>query len=256
MQTAFSGMELELRQQRLSLVTAKGDVERNLNALSQRMGEMQARLIRLDALGGRLVEMAELDTGEFDFSIRQSAVGGPESVSALQSHTVPDFLANLDLVEDRLNDREQKLWVLEKLMMTRRLQDAVRLEGRPIAKGWISSYYGKRTDPITGKRSFHDGLDFAGKRRSPVMAVAAGVVTYSRERSGFGNMVEIIHGNGLTTRYAHNENNLVKVGDKVSKGQVVALMGSSGRSTGPHVHFEVLRNGRTVNPIKYVKNRH
>ncbi len=253
LQATFGGWEGELRQQRRLLTEASRDAENNLNALAQRMGEMQARIIRIDAMGGRLVEMAELDAQEFDFASRQPAMGGPETVSSLQSYTVPDFLRNLDMVTGQLEDREQKLRILETLMMTRRLQDAVQPTGRPVTKGWISSYYGRRTDPITGKKGFHEGLDFAGRNGSDVITVAAGVVTHSGKRAGFGWMVEIAHGNGLVTRYAHNKKNLVKVGEKVDKGQIVALMGVSGRTTGPHVHFEVLRNGKTVNPIKYVK---
>ncbi len=253
MQAAFGGWERELQQQRRSLTEARRDAENNLNALAQRMGEMQARIIRLDAMGSRLVEMAELDAEEFDFSNRRSAMGGPETMSSPPSHTVPDFLRNLDRVASRLEDREQKLRILEMLMMTRRLQDAVQPAGRPVAKGWISSYYGRRTDPISGKKAFHHGLDFAGKKGSDVITVAAGVVTYSGSRAGYGKIVEVTHGHGLVTRYAHNKENMVKVGEKVNKGQTVALMGTSGRTTGPHVHFEVLRNGKTINPIKIAR---
>ena len=246
--------EGELKRQRQDVARAKEDAEDHLNALAQRLGQLQAHIIRLDALGKRLVDMAELDKGEFDFATRP-ALGGPEDTSSLQSNTVPDFLTALDALGQQLDDRGQQLHVLESLLMNRRLASLVQPTGRPIKKGWISSYYGKRTDPISGKKAFHDGIDFAGKRGSEVVAVASGVVTWSGKRYGYGKMVEINHGNGLVTRYAHNQDNLVKVGEKVRKGQTIARMGSSGRSTGPHVHFEVLRNGRTVNPIKYVRAR-
>ncbi len=246
--------EGELNRQRQDVARAKEDAEDHLNALAQRLGQLQAHIIRLDALGKRLVDMAELDKGEFDFASRP-ALGGPEDTTSLQSNTVPDFLAALDGLGQQLDDRGQQLHVLESLLMNRRLASLVQPTGRPIKKGWISSYYGKRTDPISGKKAYHDGIDFAGKRGSEVVAVASGVVTWSGKRYGYGKMVEINHGNGLVTRYAHNQDNLVKVGEKVRKGQSIARMGSSGRSTGPHVHFEVLRNGRTVNPIKYVRAR-
>ncbi|MDJ0870232.1 MAG: M23 family metallopeptidase [Gammaproteobacteria bacterium] len=246
--------EGELERQREDVARAKANAEHHLNALAQRLGQLQAHIIRLDALGGRLVDMAELDKGEFDF-VSRPAMGGPEDTASLQSNTVPDFLTALDALDQQLDDRSQQLHVLESLLMNRRLASAVRPTGRPIRKGWISSYYGKRTDPITGKKAYHDGIDFAGKRGSDVVAVASGVVTWSGKRYGYGKMVELNHGNGLVTRYAHNQDNLVKVGETVRKGQTIAKMGSSGRSTGPHVHFEVLRNGRTVNPIKYVRAR-
>ncbi len=244
--------ESELALQRQEVNQAKQNAEDHLNALAQRLGQLKGHIIRLDALGGRLVEMAELDKGEFDFG-STPAMGGPEDASSGQSHTVQDFLAALDGLEERIEDRGQQLRALESLMMNRRLASAVQPTGRPIRKGWISSYFGTRTDPINGKKAFHDGIDFAGKLNSDVVAVASGVVTWSGKRYGYGKMVEINHGNGLVTRYAHNKENLVKVGDTVRKGHVIARMGTSGRSTGPHVHFEVLRNGRRVNPIKYVR---
>lgn len=242
----------ELVVQRHELADARQDAEDNLNALAQRMGQLQAHIIRLDALGQRLVEMAELEAGEFDFASRP-AMGGPEDQTSLQSNTVPDFLAVLSSLDQQIEDRQQQLRVLESLLMNNRLQAAAQPAGRPIKKGWISSYYGRRNDPLTGKKAFHDGIDFAGKEGSEVVAVAAGVVTWSGKRYGYGRLIELNHGNGLVTRYAHSQENLVKVGDRVEKGQIIALMGNSGRSTGPHVHFEVLKNGRHVNPIKYVQ---
>jgi murein DD-endopeptidase MepM/ murein hydrolase activator NlpD len=136
--------------------------------------------------------------------------------------------------------------------MNRSLEAQILPTGRPIPDGWISSYFGARTDPFTGLREYHKGLDFAGKDGEEIYAVASGLVTWSAARFGYGQMVEINHGNGYITRYAHNRTNLVKVGDVVTKGQRIALMGSTGRSTGPHVHFEVLKNGRVVDPAKYV----
>ena len=139
------------------------------------------------------------------------------------------------------------------MMMNRNLQAEVMPAGRPVTHGWLSSYFGMRTDPFTGHRAFHTGLDFAGKLGSDVVAVAAGVVTYAGKRSGYGNLVEINHGNGYSTRYGHNSKILVNVGQTIKKGQVIAKMGSTGRSTGPHVHFEVLINGHAVNPKKYIQ---
>lgn len=244
--------EQELGQQREDLANARQDAENNLNALAQRLGELQARIIRLDALGQRLVDMAELEDGEFDFASRP-AMGGPEDGTSLQSNTVPDFLTALASLDGQIEDRQQQLRVLESLLMNSRLQAAALPAGRPIKKGWISSYYGRRSDPITGKKAFHDGIDFAGRMGTEVVAVASGVVTWSGKRYGYGRLIEVNHGNGLVTRYAHNDEDLVKVGDRVEKGQVIALMGNSGRSTGPHVHFEVLKNGRHINPMKYVQ---
>jgi murein DD-endopeptidase MepM/ murein hydrolase activator NlpD len=161
----------------------------------------------------------------------------------------------LDELTSQLDDRQQQLSVLESVLINQNLHDEVIPTGRPILKGWVSSRYGKRADPFTGKQEFHKGIDLAGKKGSAVIAVASGVVMWSGDRYGYGNMVEINHGNGYVTRYGHNEETLVKIGDTVRKGQQIATMGSSGRSTGPHVHFEVWNNGRTEDPIRFIQGK-
>ncbi len=242
----------ELEQQRQQVEVAVAEAERNMNALSRQLGRVQARVIRLDALGRRLTKMANLEKGEFDFDA-EPAQGGPTSAAELQTPAVPDFISELDDLSRQLDSRGEQLSVLETMLMSRNLQDQVYPTGRPIKKGWISSYFGMRNDPFTGKREHHKGVDFAGKEGSDVIAVADGVVTWSGDRYGYGNMVEITHGNGYVTRYGHNKSILVKVGDKVSKGDALAKMGSTGRSTGPHVHYEVLKNGHPVNPNKHIQ---
>ncbi|MDT8404329.1 M23 family metallopeptidase [Sulfuriflexus sp.] len=244
----------ELENQRQQLDIALENAERNMNALSRQLGKMQARVIRLDALGQRLTSMAKLDKGEFDFA-QEPAIGGPESAESLQAASVPDFMQQFDDLSRQLDNRSEQLSVLETMLMSRNLQEQALPSGRPIRKGWISSYYGMRNDPFTGKREHHDGVDLAGKDGSEVIAVASGVVTWSSRRYGYGNLVEVNHGNGYVTRYGHNKEVLVKVGDKVGKGDKLALMGSTGRSTGPHVHFEVLFNGRSKDPVKYINAR-
>jgi murein DD-endopeptidase MepM/ murein hydrolase activator NlpD len=244
--------QAEVLNQRDEVDGAIGDAERNLNALALRMGEIQSRVVRLDALGRRLVEMADLDPQEFSFD-EVPARGGPDLVTEREPFEIPDFLASLEELVQKLEDREPKLAVVEGTLMNRKLHAEVFPTGRPVSKGWISSVFGWRNDPITGKRAFHEGVDFAGRANSEVVAVAAGVVVWSGSRWGFGNTVEVNHGNGYSTLYAHNKKNLVKVGETVKKGQVLALLGSTGRSNGPHVHFEVRRNGKAVNPIKFVR---
>ena len=244
--------QAEVLRQRDEVEDAIGDSKQNLDALALRIGEIQSRVVRLDALGRRLVEMADLDAGEFNFDVAP-ARGGPDLVSEREPFEVPDFLNSLEELVAVLEDREPKLAVVEGTLMNRKLHAEVFPTGRPVNKGWISSVFGWRNDPITGKRAFHEGVDFAGRANSEVMAVAAGVVVWSGARWGFGNAVEVNHGNGYSTLYAHNDKNFVKVGETVKKGQVLALLGSTGRSNGPHVHFEVRRNGKPVNPIKFVR---
>jgi len=241
----------ELAAQRDELRRTRQHAGEQLDALMSRMAQLQARLLRIDALGERITTIAKLDRGEFDFSAAP-ALGGPETGELGEAYQLPEFVEVMDQLAQQIEDREQQLEVLETLLGNRKIQNDVFLAGRPINKGWMSSRFGRRTDPINGRLAWHSGVDFAGKDGSDIVAVASGVVTWSASRHGYGRMVEINHGGGFSTRYAHAKENLVKVGDVVKKGQIVALMGSSGRSTGPHVHFEVYKNGRAVDPARYI----
>lgn len=247
--------EAEIRgiidQGRQQLEVARVEQQAHLDALALRMAKLQAHLMRLDALGERLVGVGKLDAGEFDFST-EPAQGGLDDDPG-SSSSAQELVADLNRIEQLLADRESKLSMLENELANRELIRESVPSGRPVDKGWISSTYGKRIDPMTGKRRMHHGIDFAGVEGAPVHAVAAGVVIRSGKGNGYGNLVEIRHPDGYTTVYAHNEKNLVKPGDLVAKGQVVAQLGSTGRSTGPHVHFEVRRKGRNVNPGKFIR---
>ncbi len=244
--------QAELQRQRQEIAQAARRAREDMNGLAVRLGQLQAQAVRLNALGQRLVEVGHLDRGEFDFTAPPAQGGPAGDAASSQQMEPPDFLRALDDLAAELSDRERKLRVMESIFMNRSLQAEVLPAGRPIKKGWISSYFGMRTDPFTGLREFHKGMDFAGKLGSEVVAVASGVVTWAGERYGYGRLVEINHGNGYVTRYGHGKELLVKVGDIVEKGQVIALMGSSGRSTGPHVHFEVHYKGKVVDPAKYL----
>lgn len=241
---------LDAQQQDLGLV--RQQAQHQLDALMLRLAELQGRMTRLDALGERLTIKGKLDDGEFDFS-EVPALGGPQELpEADHAYSKISLLDAIDQLADQIDNREQQLDLLDSLISNRTLHDDAFLAGLPVRKGWLSSRYGRRTDPFTGKAAWHNGVDFAGKRGSDIISVAAGVIVWSGPRSGFGLLVEVNHGNGYLTRYAHNEESLVKVGDIVSRGQAIAKMGSSGRSTGPHVHFEVLNNGKPQDPSRYI----
>lgn len=244
----------EVREQQQTIAGIRQENEDTLDALAIRIAEMNARVIRLDALGRRLTDMADIEEGEFDFNT-VPALGGPEEPVETGSNVViPDVVEAMSSLDSQLDNREAQLWVLESVLMQESLKERVYPQGRPVSSGWISSYFGKRTDPFTGKPANHTGVDFAGKSGQQISAVADGVVSWSGDRYGYGIMVEITHGNGYATRYAHNSENLVHVGDEVRKGQAVALMGETGRATGPNLHFEVLKNGRRVNPVNFVRD--
>lgn len=241
-------LENNISEQKELIDRARTSAEYELDALAMKLGSMQANVVRLNALGQRLVKAAKLDAKEFNFKDEPS-YGGPSDDESVATVDLGNVISNLD---QQLSNREAQLDVLEEVIMNRQLRNESKPRGRPITKGWTSSYYGKRTDPFTGKLAMHKGMDFAGKAGSEIIAVASGVVTWTGDRYGYGQLVEINHGNGYTTRYGHNADILVEAGDSVEKGQAIALMGSSGRSTGPHVHFEVLKNDRQVNPSKFV----
>jgi murein DD-endopeptidase MepM/ murein hydrolase activator NlpD len=238
-----------LAQQKQQIADLKQQLQLRVDAMAMRLGEMNAHVIRLDALGKRLTEMADIDSREFNFD-RDPPTGGPETEGV--SAQIPDLSTMLSQLEQQVDLRDSQLSALENVILVRELKEEIHPEGRPVNTGFISSYFGERADPFDGREAFHKGVDFAGNVGSDIVAVAAGVVTWAGERSGYGKLVEINHGDGYVTRYAHNERTLVSVGQTVKRGEPIALMGSTGRSTGPHVHFEVLRNGRQVDPLTFI----
>ncbi len=247
----FAELRAALEAQQAEVEFIREDSTRTVDALAARIGQLSAHIIRLDALGQRLVNMAGLEDGEFNFGA-EPPMGGPENSDAAFGMHSGEIGGLVDDLQGQIEDRMRQLDVLESLMFNRRLTAEVRPEGRPVSTGYMSSGFGYRTDPFHGRRAFHGGLDFVAPKGSEVLAIASGVVIFSGRDGNYGNMVELDHGNGLVTRYAHNKENLVTVGDVVKKGDLIALVGSTGRSTAPHVHLEVLENGRLVNPRKYV----
>lgn len=248
---SLDNMQGKFDRQSADLSKLRLQAKRKLKALTLNLAGLQARMTRLDALGEHLTGIADLEEGEFDFS-QPPALGGPLASEFNVAYSSLDINSHLDQFEAQLTDREQQLEILGSLLAHRNLDQQTWLSGRPVEKGWISSHYGQRTDPFTGELSNHDGIDFAGKEGSSIIAVAGGVVTWTGTKSGYGEMVEVSHGDGVVTRYAHNKTNLVEAGDLVTKGETIALMGSTGRSTGAHVHYEVYKHGRAVDPSSYV----
>lgn len=240
-----------LDEQRAEVGAVRLDAQRQLDAFAVHVAELQARLARLDALGARLTELADLDASEFDFSLNVGQ-GGAEDTLGDAAYAPPPFMDELDQLSLRLDSREQLLEVLEQLIGDRQLSEAEYLSGMPVRHGYMSSPFGRRVHPLTGRNTQHKGVDFAAKPGSDVVAVAAGVVSFSGVKSGYGNVIEVSHADGYTTLYAHNKQNIVQIGDLVQRGQTIAKVGRSGRASGYHVHFEVTKSGRLVNPASYI----
>ncbi|SDX33822.1 Murein DD-endopeptidase MepM and murein hydrolase activator NlpD, contain LysM domain [Allochromatium warmingii] len=222
--------------------------------IAAHLGRMQAELLRINALGERLVQHAGLDPQEFDF-INAPPRGGPET-GRTRDYTIKELADELSTLVVLVQDREYKLDQLADQILDARPRSAsTQLSGWPVRSGYITSGYGYRIHPVYNKRQFHSGVDFASPRGAPVQAVADGLVVFSGRRNGYGNVVDIRHRDGLVTRYAHNSTNLVQEGDFVRQGQKIAAVGATGTATGPHVHFEVIRNGQAVNPMPYLRAR-
>jgi murein DD-endopeptidase MepM/ murein hydrolase activator NlpD len=235
----------------LTTFTSKSNPQSNHqnDFLAKRLGELQAESIRIKAITDQLAEMSGLDITAFETP--KPVAGGIESGG--ESLSTSELETDLETLQQGYVEQRNKLTELQKYLLTRSSIKSSIPSGKPVQSGWVSSFYGKRIDPFSGKKAFHRGIDVAGKEGTGVIAVADGMVTWIGERGGYGGLVEIDHGNGYVTRYAHNKTIKVALGELVSKGQVIALMGSTGRSTGPHVHFEVLHDGKNVNPYNFIK---
>ena len=252
---SIAQMQNEIVLQREDVDVGRQQLDNSLSGMTLKLAKMRSRLVRLDALGEQLTQIASLEDGEFDFS-STPGLGGPIQAPLIEianqaeiQEKVSTMFAKLD---DSISSRESQLQILQSMLSDKKLKSERMVAGRPIKKGWLSSEYGMRIDPFHGKQQWHAGIDFAGRDGDDVIAVASGIVTWSGDRNGYGQMVEISHSDGYITRYAHNQENVANLGAIVQKGDVIAQMGSSGRSTGPHVHFEVFKNGRTVDPASYI----
>lgn len=241
-----------LIEQQQELHQLRQTTEQKLTGMLLKLGEMQSELQRLNALGERLAVESDLHIEEFQFG-QPMPIGGPSHDVEMPSvDSSLDVLNQIDAMMAQLQNKSQQLQALESVLMQHHIQNESFISGRPIESGWLSSYYGMRKDPFSGLPAMHKGIDFAGSEGAPVVATGAGMVVWSGPRYGYGNLVEVDHGDGLVTRYGHNKKIHVKIGDVVTKGQKIADMGQTGRATGAHVHYEVLRNGNQMDPLQFV----
>jgi murein DD-endopeptidase MepM/ murein hydrolase activator NlpD len=249
----IADLRTNITAEREQLAGLDQESQRNLDALAAKLGQLQAQATRLNALGDRLTQVGKLDDGEFDFS-SDPALGGPEEPLTGDVTSLP-INAGIDNLRAEFDRQEAQLGVLENLLLDRKVDNALLPSGMPVAQGYIASGFGERSDPINGHQAIHLGIDFDAPVGTPVTAVAEGVVTFVGVKPGYGNVVEVDHGNGYMTRYAHNSALVAEAGSRVHAGDTIAKVGSTGRATGPHCHFEVWLNGRPVNPIAYVKSK-
>ncbi len=231
------------------------DIEQQKVALlASRLGLVQARLARLDALGRQLVASAKLDAHEFDFGHLPS-VGGPMPVTFSQPYSQEYLTSTLARIEGDVEVLDADLNVVDFLLEQKQTREQARPHHWPTRGGWISSRFGIRADPFTGLPAPHKGVDIANAAGAPVLAAARGVVVFAGKMVDFGYMVDVDHGHGFVTRYGHLSELKVRPGDIVEEGAMLGRVGSSGRSTGPHLHFEVHRYGQAIDPTPFLSSR-
>jgi murein DD-endopeptidase MepM/ murein hydrolase activator NlpD len=245
-------LQRQIRQQDADLTGVRQEAQRGLDALAVKLGQLQAQSTRLNALGERLAEVGKLDDGEFDFD-QQPAGGGAEDAGSSAYALPPALDDSINQLASQFDRQQAQLSALQSLLLDARIESNLKPTGMPVA-GYISSYFGVRADPFDGRSARHTGIDISTPYGTAVHTVAEGMVPFAGVRKGYGNVVEIDHGNGYMTRYAHNSALVARPGQHVQVGDVVARAGSTGRSTGSHVHFEVWYGGRVVNPLAFVRN--
>lgn len=231
---------------------AQSYLRENLNAMAVKLGEMQAQLVRLDTVGERLAKLAGFKPQDLMFGERPGR-GGAVSTLPSQDLSLGDFTEQLELLTRQVDDRNDKLGILESLFAVDSAKKKLIPTMLPVEGGWYSSDFGWRIDPFTGQRAYHEGIDVMAEVGTPIYAAAGGVVVFSGTHPQYGNMIEIDHGNGLITRYAHASKRLAKVGDLVVRGVEIGKVGKTGRATGSHLHFEVRRRGAAVNPKRFLR---
>lgn len=224
-------------------------VRDNVSALARKLGEVQAQLMRLDAIGERVGKAAGIRPEEFRFAHLPGRGG---AMASGESMTLRDLDLELRQLSLSVEQRSDYLSVIEAELRAHQVRQALMPHSKPVADGFVGSGYGWRSDPFSGEMSHHSGIDFAAPTGTPVHAAAGGVVVVSEYHPVWGNIVEVDHGNELLTRYAHASRLNVAVGDIVKRGQKLAEVGSTGRSTGPHLHFEVHHRGVAQNPAKFL----
>lgn len=223
----------------------------HFNAMAMQLGQIQARVVRLDALSERLARLAGIKDTDISL-ISRPGQGGP--IVRAHNLTEQDIQEQMIQLTRQLENRSEWLAFLESLLLQQSLLKDTLPSGRPVNAGYNSSSFGWRLDPFTGQMAFHEGLDFMAEAGAPIYAAAGGIVVAAESSSDYGNIVKVDHGSGVETRYAHASRILVRPGDRIEKGQIIAEVGNTGRSTGAHLHFEVRVNGVALDPRKYLLN--
>jgi murein DD-endopeptidase MepM/ murein hydrolase activator NlpD len=243
-------VETRVNEQQQGMLETRKYVRQHMDVLGRRVGSLQAQVSRINAVEMRIAQASGINLEDFEFEL-DPPIGGVAAGETVDSEQV-DIENAIVAIEKELAIRESEIAAVDFLLSRNTLETQQTPTGWPVQGGWVSSNFGSRLHPISGKKQFHRGVDIPGKEGSSVLAVADGVVIRSTKGPAYGWLVEIDHGDSYSTLYSHNRKNLVSQGETVVKGQAIAELGSTGRSTGPHVHFEVSKNKRNINPVRYL----
>jgi murein DD-endopeptidase MepM/ murein hydrolase activator NlpD len=227
-------------------------VQQNLNSMAMKLGEMQAQLTRLDAVGERLSGIAGIQPKEFKVAETPGLGGASPTLLPPQNLSLGEFSEKLLVLARQVESRNDMLGVLEAQLFEQAVKKKMIPTMMPVKASYNPSGFGRRIDPFNGQWAMHEGIDFIADYGSPIVAAASGVVIFAGFHPQYGYVIDLDHGNDLVTRYAHTSKILVREGDLVQRGKKVAEVGSTGRSTGPHLHFEVRFRGAAQNPAKFL----
>ena len=222
----------------------------NLQLMAARLGELQAQVLHLDSLGERLAGIAGVKRDALPAREKPAGQGGAFVPAPL---TVGELQQEIDRLAQEVDLRTDELTILESRFLEKRVKERLLPTTLPVKAAYLGSPFGQRSDPIAGLRAMHEGIDFNAEIGTPVVAAAGGVVVTAEKHPQYGNLIEIDHGNNFTTRYAHLSKLSVKEGQVVRRGKEIGLSGNTGRSTGPHLHFEVRFNGVAQNPARFLQ---
>lgn len=243
-------VESRVNEQRDEILKTRNYVRQHIDVLGRRIGSLQAQVSRINAVEQRIAKVSGVNLADFQFD-QDPPIGGVTANDEVDLEQI-DIENAIQSIEKELSERESEIAAVDFLLSRKSLASQQTPAGWPVKGGWVSSSFGSRMHPMTGKKQFHKGVDIPGKKGADVLSVADGVVVRSEKNGHYGWMIEIDHGDNYSTLYSHNQENLVLAGETVKKGQTIGKVGSTGRSTGPHVHFEVHKKGKVINPVKYL----
>ncbi len=227
-----------------------------VSRLQKQIAELEGESQRLKAFAKKMVRLAKLDTNVFSFDEppARGGLGGRNIFRRNSAEIAESVKKDIEVLQKQLIQQSNQFERMQLVLKSREIGQSLEISKWPVASGYLSSKFGMRKDPFNGRLRKHQGIDLAGPRGSDIMSIAAGTVVFSGRKGGYGRVIDIKHANGLLSRYAHLQKSLVKVNQTIAAGEKIALLGTSGRSTGPHLHLEILKNNKNIDPLLFLES--